>query len=63
MRPVRLLDRLVERRYCLCQEGCPRFNWKEEALAPWIIVILEVTFAFEFDLYFSVNRRELYTRR
>ena len=59
-----LLDRLVERRDCLGQERCPSFNWKEDALESWIILVLVKTFALESDLNFSVNRHEVvHTRR
>ena len=61
MRRVMLLDRLDERRDCLRHEGCPRFNWKENALESWIILVLVITFALESDVNFSVYRHELCT--
>ena len=56
-----LLDRLVERRDCLRHECCPRFNWNENTLETWIILVLEITFALQADVNFSVNRHELST--
>ena len=56
-----LLDRLVEGRYCLHFEACPRINWKEDALEPGIVLIFIITFAFESDVNFSVDRHELGT--
>ena len=61
MRRVMLLDRLVERRDCLRQERCPSFNWEENALESWIILILEITFALQTHVKFSVYRHELCT--
>ena len=61
MRRVMLLDNLLERRYFLRRKGCPRFNWKENALESWIIVVLEITFALQTRVNFSVNRPELCT--
>ena len=54
-----LLDRLLERRYCLTNERCPRFNRKENALEPWIIFILVITFSLESDEDFSGDRHKL----
>ena len=56
-----LLDRLVECRDCLRQEGCPPFNWKENALESWIILVLEITFALQTHVNFSVDRHQLRT--
>ena len=42
-------------------ERCPSFNWKEDALESWIILILEVTFPFESDVKFSFYRHEYST--
>ena len=61
MRRVMLLDRLVERRYCLRHECCPSFNWEENALESWIILVLVITFALESDVNFSIYRHELCT--
>ena len=61
VRRVMLLDRLVEGRYCLPHERCPSFNWKEDALESWIILILKVTFGLQTHVPFSVNRHELCT--
>ena len=62
MRRVMLLDRLVERRGdCLRHKRCPSFNWKENALETWVILVLEITFALESDVNFSVSRHELCT--
>ena len=61
MRRVMLLDRLVECRDCLRHEGCPRFNWKENALESWVTLVLEITFALQTHVNFSVNRDELCT--
>ena len=61
MRRVMLLDRLVERRDCLRYERRPSFNWKEDALETWIILVLEITFALESDVNLSVYRHELCT--
>ena len=61
MRRVMLLDRLVERRDCLRYERRPSFNWKENALESWVILVLEITFALESDVNFSVYRHELCT--
>ena len=55
------LDRLVERPYCLRYEGCPRFNWKEDAIEPGIVLILEISLAVETDVNSSVDRHELGT--
>ena len=56
-----LLDRLVERRDCLAHERCPSFNWNEDAFETWIILVLEITFALESHVNFSVYRHELCT--
>ena len=56
-----LLDRLVERRDCLRHERGPSFNWKEDALETWIILVLEITFALQAPVKFSVYRHELST--
>ena len=61
MRRVMLLDRLVERRHCLRPERYPSFNWKEDALESWIIIVLVITFALESDVNFSGYRHELCT--
>ena len=61
MRRVMLLYRLVERRDCLRHERCPSFNWKEDALESWIILILVITFALQTQVNFSVYRHELCT--
>ena len=61
MRRLMLLDRLVEGRYCLSHEGWPSFNWKEDSLEPWIILVLEITFALLTHVSFSANRHELCT--
>ncbi|KAF0139428.1 MAG: hypothetical protein FD143_3564, partial [Ignavibacteria bacterium] len=42
-------------------ERRPSFNWKEDALESWIILVLEITFALESDVNFSVYRHELST--
>ena len=55
------LDRLVERRYCLRHEGCPRFTWKENDLEPGIVLILVVTLSLETGVNFHVNCHELST--
>ena len=54
-----LLDRLVERWNCLRHEGAPRFNCKEDALEPGIVLIFVITFAVETDGNFYVDRHEL----
>ena len=59
VRRLMLLDRLLVRRYCLSHERCPRFNRKEDALEPWIIFILVITFWLESDVDISVNRHKL----
>ena len=61
MRRVMLLDRLVQPWDCLRHEDCPRFNLKENALESWIILILEITFALQTHVNFSVYRHELST--
>ena len=61
MRRLMLLDRLVERRDSLAHERRPSFNWKEDALESWIILVLEITFALQAHVNFSVNRHELST--
>ena len=61
MRRLMLLDRLAERRDSLAHERRPSFNWKENALETWIILVLEITFALESDVKFSVYRHELCT--
>ena len=61
MRRVMLLDRLVERRDCLRHERCPSFNWKEDALESWIILVLVITFALQTHVNFSVYHHELCT--
>ena len=61
MRHVMLLDRLFELRDCLRYECCPSFNWKEDALESWIILVLVITFALQTHVNFSVNRHELCT--
>ena len=59
MRRVVFLDRLVERRYCLNHEGSPRFNWKEDALEPWVVLILVITFPLETNVNLFVNGHQL----
>ena len=54
-----LLDQLVERWNCLRHEVCPRFNWKEDALEPGIVVILLIPFSQESGVNFPVNCHEL----
>ena len=61
MRRVMLLDRLLERRDCLRYERRPSFNWEEDAFETWIILVLEITFALESDVNFSVYRDEFST--
>ena len=61
MRRVMLLDRLVERLDCLGHERCPSFNWKENALESMVILVLEITFALQTHVKFSVYRHELCT--
>ena len=61
MRHLMLLDRLVERRDSLAHERRPSFNWKEDALESWIILVLEITFALQAHVNFSVYRYELCT--
>ena len=56
-----LLYRLVERWNCLRHDGCPPFNWKEDALEPGLVLILVITFALETDVNFSVDRHDLGT--
>ena len=56
-----LLDRLLERRDCLGHERCPSFNWEEDAFETWIILVLEITFAQQAHVNFSVYRHELST--
>ena len=56
MRRVMLLDRLVERRNCLRHQLCPSFNWKEDGLDSWIILVLVINFALESDVHFLVYR-------
>ena len=56
-----LIDRLVERRYCMRDERCPSFNWKEHALESWIILVLQITFRLQTDVMFSVYCDELCT--
>ena len=52
-------DRLLERWNCLCHIGCPGFNRNEDALEPWIVLILEKTYSLETDVNFSVHRHVL----
>ena len=54
-----LLDRFVERRYCLTDEGCPRFNRMEDAIEPWIVLVLEITLPLEAHVNLSVNAHQL----
>ena len=56
-----LLDRLRERRVCLPHERCPIFNWKENARDAWVILVLEITFALQTHVNFSVDRYKLST--
>ena len=56
-----LLDRLVERWYCLRHEGSQRFNWKQNGLEPGIVLIIVVTLPLESDVNFPVNCHELST--
>ena len=53
------LAQLVERRYCMTHEGLPRFNWKDDALAPWIVLIHIITLPLETHLKPSVNGPQL----
>ena len=40
-------------------EGCPRFNWEEDALEPWNVLILEITLPLETQVNLSVNGHQL----
>ena len=54
-----LLDRLFERRYCVTHEGCSRLNRKEDALEPWFVLILEITFLLDTHVHLSVNGHQV----
>ena len=45
----------------LRHKRCPSFNWEENALESWVILVLEITFALQTDVNFSVYRYELCT--
>ena len=53
------LVRLVECRYCLAHEGFTRFNWKEDAPEPWIVLIIVITLPLETHVTLSVNGYQL----
>ena len=61
MRRVMLLDRLVERRDFLRHQRYQSFNWQADAVESWVILILEIAFALQTHVNFSVYRHELCT--
>ena len=56
-----LLDRLVETRDWFRYERRPSFNWKENTLESWVILVLEITFALQAHVNYSVYRHKLST--
>ena len=54
-----LLACLLERPYCVADEGCPRFYLKEDALESWILLNLLITLPIETHVNLSVSGAHL----